>query len=86
MILAALAGPAALALILAFRYLRLRAELSAAARGAYLRRSAAFIALGAIAASTAAGLSALVALPAAPAFALALAAAVVFFRALGERS
>lgn len=85
MILAALAGPAALALILAYRYLRLRAELSAAARRAYILRSAAFVALGAVATSTAAGLSALVALPAAPAFALALVAAVVFSRALGER-
>lgn len=85
MIAAALAGPAALALILAFRYLRLRAELAQAARRAYLRRSAAFVALGALAASTAAGLSALVALPAAPAFALALVAAAVFMRALGER-
>lgn len=85
MVAAALAGPAALALIMAYRYLRLRAELSGAARRAYLRRSAAFVAFSALAASTAAGLSALVALPATPAFALALAAAVFFMRALGER-
>ena len=85
MIAAALAGPAALALILAFHYLRLRAELAQAARRAYLRRSAAFVALSALASTSAAALSALVALPAAPAFALALVAAVVFMRALGER-
>lgn len=86
MIAAALAGPAALALSLAYRYLRLRPELAQAARRAYLRRSAAFVALGALAASTAAGLSAFVALPAAPAFALALVAAISFMRALGERA
>lgn len=83
--IAAFAGSGALALILACRYLRLRAELAEAARRAYLRRSAAFVALGAVAALSAAGLSKLVALPAPPAFALALAAAVVFMRALGAR-